>query len=155
MSTAVRSGNIDGVTLLERMEEILRDCFGGNARSWARAAGLSELTHVSTALRRLRENPEHQPAIDTLDALARGAGISFEWLATGRGSRVPVAVRPESRYPSRSSALAAGRLIGLPDSALEAVARVDDLASDPGAEYWIQRLLLAAREPAPTAKRDE
>jgi hypothetical protein len=154
MSTAVRSGRIDGVTLLERMEETLRDRFKGNARAWAKAAGLSEETHVSTALRRLRENPEHQPKVETLDALALSAGVSFEWLATGRGSKLPTTVGPDPLYPSRSQAVSAARLLGLPESAIATVAAVDDLASDPGAEYWLQRIQLAAREGPLTSKRE-
>lgn len=61
-----------------RLEAIIRKC--GGAASLARAAGLSDRVVGKW------KSGESEPNVSRLVALARAAGVSVEWLATGRGS---------------------------------------------------------------------
>lgn len=119
--------------LLEVMS--LRDL---NPSSWAKLAGVPRAT-VRLAIKQDRDSMESR----TLAALAKAADVSFEWLATGRFS---VEIAEDWRYPSRPRALAAAKIVGYPQSTIAAVASVDDLAADPGVDYWLSLLRLKQLE---------
>lgn len=71
-------------TLLERLTAIVK-LRGISQRELSKRAGLNP-NHVGTLLSRLRKNPDGDIERDTLAALARGGGVSLEWLAEGRDS---------------------------------------------------------------------
>ena len=67
---------------VESFPERLRDAMNGRKkRSFARAAGVSE-----TVLRKYLSG-ESTPNLERLLAIARAAGVSVAWLATGEGDR--------------------------------------------------------------------
>ena len=148
-----KPSRIRGVSLLKRMREVLSER-GWDESEWAIEAGLRERTHVSTILRRLEAKPESSVDMKTLIALADAAGVTLDWLATGREPKYRAVSEKDPRYPSRGQAIAAARLIGIPEHVIAAVANVDDLSQDPGAAYWLQRLMLAAQEPGTGSKRE-
>lgn len=118
-------------TLWERLQYVL-DSKGLNPSGWAEAAELPRAT-VRLAIKDKRESMESR----TLAALAAAANVSFEWLATGRfGPNIPV----DHVYPSRPRAIAAAYLVGYSDSTIAAVAAIDDVAGDPGVDYWLTLL---------------
>lgn len=148
------SCNIGRVGLRERLQDVM-DERGWNPAEWAKRAKLKERTHLNTILRRLDADPASGVAVQVLVALADAAGVSLDWLATGRLPKYIVRTELDQRYPSRSVAIAAARLLGVDERAITLIAAVDDVPVDPGGEYWTQRLFLAARElpppPAPKA----
>ncbi len=73
-----------GAGLADRIDWLLED-LDVSARELARRAGLHE-SHVWVMVSRLRSRPESAPSTETVDAIARAAEVSFEWLATGRGA---------------------------------------------------------------------
>jgi transcriptional regulator with XRE-family HTH domain len=73
------------VSLLQRLEETLQR-LGIPQRELARRAGLSDERHLGVIMSRLRRNPKADIERETLNALARGAGVSLRWLANGEGS---------------------------------------------------------------------
>lgn len=75
------------MTLLQRIEWILKNRADDNQRELARRAGLKNERHVGVILTRLRKNPESALDHDTLVKLARGGAVSVDWLATGAGPR--------------------------------------------------------------------
>lgn len=97
-------------TLADRIEEILR-LRGITQRELARRAGLATEQHINTILRRLRANPDADIERETLAAIARGGGVSFIWLATGKGRPDDIdpapAMKTSERAPERSSAIGA------------------------------------------------
>lgn len=154
LSSLENSSNIGRVGLRERLQDVM-DERGWNPAEWAKRAKLKERTHLNTILRRLDADPASGVAVQVLVALADAAGVSLDWLATGRLPKYIVRTELDQRYPSRSVAIAAGRLLGVDERAITLIAAVDDVPTDPGGEYWTQRLFLAARElpppPAPKA----
>ena len=107
---------------------------GWNATKWSRLAGVSR-GHVRLTIENERESIETK----TLIALADTAGVSVEWLATGRGDPLSINLRiaDDSKYPSRAKAIAAARLLELDERAIASVLEVSGLSADPGAEYWL------------------
>ena len=80
-----RPGYTDRVeTIGDRISQILSRR-GISARELGRRAGLAE-QHISLLIGRYRKNPQTHTEVSTLQAVARGAGVSFNWLATGNGS---------------------------------------------------------------------
>lgn len=73
------------MSLLRRLEETL-DRLEITQREWARRAKLTDERHLGVIMSRLRKNPRADIERETLTALAKGAGISLRWLATGEGS---------------------------------------------------------------------
>lgn len=131
------------MSLLERMQYVLEMHPGWSARDWARASGLKEESHVTTTMRRLREKPDATVSTKTLAALARGGGVSAEWLSTGRGTPTGAYVmvnEPDRRYPTRGQAVAGARLFGWDLRAIAKVQAIDDFPDDPGLKYWLARL---------------
>lgn len=119
---------------------------------WSTLAGLSR-DHVRQVLLKEQESIETR----TLIALADAAGVSVEWLATGRGDPLSINLRlaDDSKYPSRAKAIAAARLLELDERAIATVLEVSSLSSDPGAEYWLSMIrteLLKHANDAPTGK---
>lgn len=142
--------------LLERIETILENK-GWSAREWCRRAGLKEISHLTSLMGRLRENPEATMDLRTAAKLADAAHVSLDWLALGRGSPegAVVLAEPDPRYPSRGVAVAAARIFGYGLDAIARVQSVDSFAQDPGKEYWLAALRAeheAGARPAPPPK---
>lgn len=119
---------------------------------WSTLAGLSR-DHVRQVLLKAQESIETR----TLIALADAAGVSVEWLATGRGDPLSINLRiaDDSKYPSRAKAIAAARLLELDERAIASVLEVSGLSADPGAEYWLSMIrteLLKHANDAPAGK---
>ncbi len=72
------------MALRERIEQTLRR-LGVSQRELSRRSGLTEV-HVGQIVRRLEKDPEASIELPTLQAIARGAGVSLAWLLTGQGS---------------------------------------------------------------------
>lgn len=136
------------VDLLERIEFVL-ESKNWSAREWAKRAKLSEQSHVSTIMRRLREDPEADVSIKVVGKLADAADVSLDWLALGRGtpSGTFVTVDRDSTYPSRGIAIAGARVFGWSADAVARVKSVDHFPDDPGLDYWVA-LLKAEHEGA-------
>lgn len=140
------------MSLLDRMQFVLDMHPGWSARDWARAAKLKEESHVGTIMTRLRHNPAGTVSTKTLAALAKGGGVSAEWLATGRGTPTGAYVMlsdgdTDPVYPSRGKAVAGARVFGWDLGAIAKVQEVNSFDSDPGLNYWL-RLLEAEHEAA-------
>lgn len=131
-------GSIEVVTLLERIESVLKDK-GWSASEWARRAKLSERSHVNTIIQRLRANPAAKTDGQTLAKLAEAADVSLDWLVLGRGTKDGAFVRidPDPRYPSRAIAVVAATLAGWRSDAIEKVRAMDGFAADPGVQTWL------------------
>lgn len=71
--------------LLERLEATLAR-MRVSQREWARRAGLSDERHLGVIMSRLRRSPSADVERETIAALAKGAGVSLAWLATGQGT---------------------------------------------------------------------
>ena len=138
------------MSLLDRMQFVLDMHPGWSTRDWARAAGLKEESHVATIIGRLRSNPRGTVSTQTLELLAKGGGVSAEWLATGRGTPTGAFVmanEPDPVYPSRGPAVAGARVFGWDARAIEKVRAMRGFPDDPGFKYWL-RLLEAEHEAA-------
>ena len=68
----------------DRIEQILK-AKDISARELARRSGLGE-TQVSVLVARFRKNPHTHVTVETLRAIAQGAGVSLAWLTSGDGS---------------------------------------------------------------------
>lgn len=125
--------------LLKRLNEV-QELAGWSDSEWSRRAGLAERTHVSTLKRRLRENPNAGVDINVLAALADAADVSLDWLALGRG--VPkIEHYSDPTYPGRATAVAAAKIAGFSDSAIEAVVARDVGPKDPGTSFWLDQIM--------------
>lgn len=122
-----------------------------SARALSLKAGLSP-NHVGMLA---RGTVATRPAHDTLAALARAAGVSVEWLASGEGEPRLEGARAAQpglhleyveRYPSRREAAAA--LAGLVrQDAIDGVLRWHlHNEEDPGMAWWIERIKELARQ---------
>lgn len=133
-------------TIFDRMKWVMK-LRGWSEREWARQAKLVEETNVNKLMKRLKENPSEFPGdASTLQKLADAAGVTMDWLALGRGEPLAsdAVFRDDPRYPSRPAVALAGFLIGFPKAAIDAMLN-HELAGasvDPGADYWLQVLLL-------------
>ena len=73
-----------------------------SARQLSLKAGLSAGT-----VQKILERGGHRVSSDTLHAIARAAGVSPTWLATGEGPMIPdLEIVRDPRYPNLSTALA-------------------------------------------------
>lgn len=80
-------------TLAERLALVLERT-GWSQRELSRRAGLTEV-HVGQVLRRAKaKGADAAVESSTLEAIAKAADVSYEWLATGTGA-------PEDRAPAR------------------------------------------------------
>lgn len=102
------------VALLERILELSEKV--GGQRELARRAGLRDERHVGVIVSRLRRNAGADIERETLTALARGGGVSVEWLARGED---------DARTPSTSESVAPhmANAIGFDDALAEAQRR--------------------------------
>ena len=76
---------IPGMTGLRERLVSLVERAGGSQRELSRRAGLTEV-HVGQIIRRLEKDPVARIEQTTLDAIARGAGVSAAWLSHGVGT---------------------------------------------------------------------
>lgn len=72
-------------TLVARIDEILDRGIFPDAKAWSVAAGLS-VNYVSTLRSRLRSGSVVQGKFDQIQALAKAAGVTTEWLS-GKSDR--------------------------------------------------------------------
>ena len=126
------------VSLRDRLVAVTEKKFGGSAMAWAKAAGLSP-TSLGTFHTRWRAAEASGGALPSLkrpalEALAKAAGVSFEWLATGRG------VELDARYPSLEAVIAAHPGRWEPGAVAQARSMRLDADSDPGEAWWMQVL---------------
>lgn len=145
-------------TLLSRMEEVMRSR-KWSARRWAQEAGLSESSHVSGLMRIMRkEGREYVGGLETWAALALAAGVNMDWLVYGRGEQwISEFPMPKDRYASRAILLGVAHALGFSDETIDAVARLDGFARDPGPEYWMGEMtnrerLVRQKLTAPTSQ---
>lgn len=121
-------------------------------REFARRTGLRE-NHVEKLIKRLDADPRKDVQMQTLIKIARGAGVTMDWLTMGEG---PVEVGDFAAldpYPSRQRAVRAAREL---DLELEAIREVREEVDEHGAErsawYWFERIharhTLIHREPS-------
>jgi hypothetical protein len=80
-------------TLLQRLEWLVNNR-ATSQRDLSRKAGLSG-PHVGTFMARLRKDPSATVETETLMAIARGGQVSFDWLATGKGSPDAIGMTPK------------------------------------------------------------
>lgn len=126
-------------TLPERLRSIL-EALGISARELSRRAGLKSESHVGAAI-----DGRFQLKVETIEAIARVAGVRFEWLATGRGRRD---VGPEELDPyeaARVAFLAQETYEGRRDVASAFLAHRDANMASAGAEdhapdWWLATL---------------
>jgi hypothetical protein len=128
------------------MDQVL-EWTGWSGREWARRAKLKEENHVNLIMQRLRDDAKATVDAKTLIALADAADVSLDWFARGIGSPQGHKIEPDGKYPSRSLALAAARLIGVDRGILDEVRKMADLAADPGAHFWLHQILARAGLP--------
>lgn len=132
-----------GMSLLERMREVMR-MRQWSEREWARRAGLKEEANVNQIMRALRKDADAEKIAGTAAvwvALARAAGVSLDWLLTGRGSphSFTVDVHDDPRYPSRARVIGVAHLLGFSEAAISAL--LDHTPErDPGPDYWLRLL---------------
>jgi hypothetical protein len=92
-------------TFSDRLEELISAA--GSASKLALAAGLSA-GYLGTLKTRMRANPDARPDADTLEALARAGGVSYEWLRKGTGPKTSTdAEEPQASPPTDSEPFAA------------------------------------------------
>lgn len=133
-------------TILDRMKLVMK-LRGWTEREWARRAEMKEESNVNKLMRRLEAKPDDFPGdARTLQKLADAAGVTMDWLALGRGAPLTAdfVVQDDPHYPSRSAVAVAGFLMGFPRAAIESMLGLEliGVTSDPGADYWLQVLLL-------------
>ena len=126
------------------LEERLRWVMGQRGwtmSGWCIAAGLSERTTLDKYFRRIKKRPDASMTIAVLVPLAKAAGVSVDWLATGEGTPVPTPTQePDARYPTRAQAIQAARVFLYEPEAIERVRLRDDFTRDPGLDYWLALL---------------
>lgn len=130
------------------METVLK-LRGWSGREWARRAELAEESHVTTLMRRMREQPDRLAGdVETYTKLAAAAGVSLDWLLLGRGvPGAPAAIVPDdARYPTRPGVLVMAHWLGIPKPVIEAVANHEGPERDPGVFYWLALLNLKHSE---------
>jgi len=128
-----------GATLPDRIGELAKER-GWSMREFARRAGLPD-GYVGTIVSRLRRNPASGIEMDTLEKIARAAGVRVEWLATGNGQKASDEGPRIERDPSVGySESEAPILANLPDwPELPAAARALDAAR--GVPAWAFEVL--------------
>lgn len=129
--------------LHERMSEVLK-AKGWSQRRWAREAGITQ-THTRLIIERSKADPEN-PSVEVwiIARLADAAGVSLDWLVSGRGTmRGSPQVEPDPQYPSRAAVVAACHALGLPESAVSRIQGITGLAVDPGEEFWLAQAFAA------------
>jgi hypothetical protein len=72
-----------GTTLADRLRMIL-DHKGWSARRLGREAGIAQ-THPAAVIAKFDADPDASVETSTVEAMARAAGVSRDWLLTGRG----------------------------------------------------------------------
>jgi len=76
----------------ERLEQVIKDRFGGSKSALAKAAGIS----LATVYSYFRNGRGCEPRLSALVAVARASGVGIGWLASGRGPREERDAEPES-----------------------------------------------------------
>lgn len=97
--------------LRERLQKVIGEVAKGNAREFARQAGVPY-----TTLKGL-EQKESEPGAITAQRIARAAGRTVEWLLTGKDSIYPDAAHPMGS-PGQAAASNAGGLTRPQDAGL-------------------------------------
>jgi hypothetical protein len=168
-STQVDSPSPPGVgvkspamSLLKRMQDVMK-WKGWSAREWARQSSLKEEANVSQIMRALAKSDDPEKVFGTgafWVALSRSAGVSLDWLLTGRGSpySFTVEVHDDPRYPSRARVIGVAHLLGFHEAAIQALLSQAP-ERDPGPDYWLRLLqaeqlkISASAGPAPEKVR--
>ena len=122
-----------------RLALVAQKHFDGKPSLWAVKAGLSRsmLSTFNHRWKAFREGRGNEPTLKrpALEALAKAAGVSFEWLATGEG-----AVSLDARYPSLEAIIAAHPSRWEPGAVAQARSMRLDADGDPGEAWWLQVL---------------
>jgi hypothetical protein len=117
-----------------RIALVAQKRFGGKPSLWAVKAGLSRsmLSTFQHRWKAFQEGRGSEPTLKrpALEALAKAAGVSFGWLATGDSVM-------DSRYPSLEATIAA--FPGRWEPGAVAQARSMDFGADgdPGEAWWL------------------
>jgi hypothetical protein len=102
---------------------------------------------VNLIMQRLAKDPAHMPDGDTLIRLAEAADVSLDWFAKGQGLPQGFRIGPDAEYPTRPSALAAARILGIDPSVIDQVREMTGLKSDPGPYFWFHQILARTGRP--------
>lgn len=138
------AAGVSSEDVARRIEEVRR-LRGLSARALAEKAGLKSPGHVSTMLHSLNRPDKKKPnLVDTLEAIARGGGVSFAWLLTGEGARESSAAGINDRADRLGGIGQLEKMSGVAASAIEHVRRHPPFGfarSAPPA-FWVQLGLL-------------
>lgn len=135
----------DAKQLVKRLDAARQHC-GLTVREWSTRAGLSE-NYASTFRSRVvrgRVNIE----MKSIQALARAAGVSLEWLLYGRGTMLEPSLPPgdaDLRFPNRGIAILVAGRMNVPDEAIAKVRALEPVSDLPVSE-WVRQLEAAANE---------
>lgn len=122
-------------TLAKRIRWVLQER-GMSRKEWSLKAGLSQSMVSQLASGKRKKGPE----FDTLEKLARSAGVSVVWLAEGRGEPMATNLRDDP-YPSRVPVLTMLQYEGYPESIVQSLAsvRLKAKGGDPGQDFWASK----------------
>ena len=90
--TRLRSAKSGDSGFSQRLEQVIKDRFGGSKAAIAKATGLS----LATVYSYFRNRRGCEPRLSALVALARASGVGIGWLASGNGPREVRDAEPES-----------------------------------------------------------
>lgn len=99
-------------TIAERIQWIL-DHRDMSQRGLSDKAGFSSKSQLGNTLRRLAARPE-SIEVETVRAIAEGAGVSLEWLLTGRGMPDDPAELPQSEGRADYHVVPDGEALSVP-----------------------------------------
>lgn len=146
-------------TIADRIRHILK-VKSWSQRELSRQSGFSADSQLGNTLRRLDDDPA-AIELDTVRAIARGAGVSERWLLTGEGGQGEELPPPESgdasprfgNLPNWVELVQAARAIdpGLPAWTLDVVSRSNPLLTSPATGSMVADLarLVMKHEPPP------
>lgn len=129
-------------TVISRMRLVM-DLRGWSEREWCRQAGVKEESNVNKLIKRMSEDPTKVAGdANTFAKLAKGAGVSLDWLLLGIGAPTPESIdfTTHDHYPTRPRVLLGAFIMGFPRAAIDAVLAHNGPESDPGWEYWVRLL---------------
>lgn len=117
------------------MKRLRDERYEGNVTKLGKALGISQ----SAVSQLLADVPKNRPSFATTDAVARLLGVSVHELLSGPAEAV--VVEPDV-YPNRARAVAAARLLGKDERAIERVRQIPGSKSDEDRPVgkWFERI---------------
>lgn len=135
----------------DRIEQLVREAVRArrfnSLRDFAVKAGLSS-SYFAERKHKIRRGKDPEITLSTVQRVAELLGVSVvDVIDPGREEPA----LPVDKYEGRARAIAAARMLGLPEAAIQLVLR-EDPGRDPGVMYWYRRIESESERVRPAAQ---